>query len=273
MNLRKVVWRLAFFWKTHGFWAFFLSIKDAFYSRIVNRDLIPLHKKLKGHLDQQKKDWPSMAYCSGYFYQGFLELGINGIKPTEKRIEKYGIKEYFDKDFDVFDIGSNNGFMVCYIARYVKNVEGVELNPYLVKISNNTKDFLNLDNVDFHAADFSAFTPSKKYDIVLSLSNHHTIDGNLDMDFEKYIIKIFDMLKNDGVLFFESHDINGDDRDMNEKFDIVEKYFILEKCKMVKKFFPSDIDKLFAVLRKRDNVQEQVRRSFDLDKYRHSYNY
>ena len=74
-----------------------------------------------------------------------------------------------------------------------------------------------------------------------------TIDGNLNIGFESYISKIFNTLNEEGILLFESHNINGDDKDMDVKFEIASKYFTLVKYKMVKAFFPQDIDKLFLL--------------------------
>ena len=78
-----------------------------------------------------------------------------------------------------------------------------------------TAKFLDISNINFIEGDYANYKFKKKYDIIFSLSNHFTIDGNLNIGFEDYIWKIFDNINNDGILFFESHDINGDDKDMD----------------------------------------------------------
>ena len=35
----------------------------------------------------------------------------------------------------VLDIGSNCGFFSIFASDYVKKIDGVEINPYLIKIS------------------------------------------------------------------------------------------------------------------------------------------
>jgi len=48
----------------------------------------------------------------------------------------------------------------------------------------------------------------------------------------------------DGGAFFESHDIFGDDSDLEQKFQIASIFFILEKHKMVKALYGPNIDSL-----------------------------
>lgn len=239
-----------------------------------NKELAPLHDKLNSLKRAQEKEWNSLVYCGGYYYQGYRRICINGIKPTEDRIENYEILEYFSKEKTVLDIGSNAGFMVCYLSEFFKEVDGIELNPYLINMGNETANFLNINNVNFLKGDFVTYEFSKKYDIIFSLSNHFTIDGNLNIGFESYIEKLFNNISINGILAFESHNINGDDSDLNDKFKIASKYFKLIKYKMVKSYFPQDIDKLFAVFIRLDEKKELPEKiNFDLDTARKKYNY
>jgi len=238
-----------------------------------NKMLKVLHKKLQELKLDQEKNWGSMVYCAGYYYKGYQRIGIHGIKPTEPRMKNYELDTYLSKDKTVLDIGSNSGWVACHLSGSSKNVDGIELNPYLVKMGEATIDFLNIQNVNFIVDDFINYNFSKKYDIVFSLSNHFTIDGNLNIGFESYISKIFSTLNDEGVLFFESHNINGDDKDMDLKFEIASKYFTLEKYKMVKAFFPQDIDKLFAVFKKRDVSGSPIKTNFILKNAKNKYTY
>lgn len=240
---------------------------------IKRKELIPLHKELNRLNDAQISEWNSLVYCAGYFYQGYKRIGIHGIKPTEERIENYDILDYFSKEKTMLDIGSNAGFMSCYLSEFVKEVDAIELNPYLVEMGVKTSEFLNISNINFIEGDFSKYNFLKKYDIVFSLSNHFTIDGNLNMNFESYVKKLFDVMNKNGILFFESHNINGDDSDMNYKFEIMSKYFTLVKYKMVKSFFPQDIDKLFAVFIRLDDSKISGNSKFDLEIAKYKYKY
>src|SRR5439155_7920490 len=101
-----------------------------------------------------------------------------------------------------------------------------------VAIANIATEYLGAANASFIPGDFVDFETSKRYDAVCSLANHCTIDGNLSIDFEQYIAKLFSLLKPGGLLFFESHNVfgsgaggAGDDGDLDAKFDIAERYF------------------------------------------------
>lgn len=240
----------------------------------TNPDLRPLHMRLKALSTRQKSEWESFVYCDGYFYQGFERIGISGIKPTEKRIDKYEIKRLFDKNKDVLDIGANCGFLACYLSDHFRMVDGIELNPYLVQMAEETKKHLAIENVHFIKDDFATheFEP-QSYDVVFSLSNHYTIDGNLNKDFNFFITKIFEILKKDGILFFESHNVDGDDRDLEEKFRTASQYFDLVDNKMVRAFHEPDIDKLFAIFKKREAIGEPQSTGFNLEEAKNRYHY
>ena len=72
------------------------------------------------------------------------KINIKGSRSTEKRFNEYNIGSLFSKNKNVLDIGSNCGFVSLYTSEFVKSVTGVEINPFLVKISNDTKEFLNI---------------------------------------------------------------------------------------------------------------------------------
>jgi len=240
---------------------------------LERKELIPLHETLNMLKDEQSGKWNSFVYCEGYFYQGYSCIGISGIKPTEERIEKYEIDKYLTKKKTVLDIGSNSGFMACHLSESVKEIDAIELNPYLIGMGKETASFLNISNVNFIQGDFIQYDFTKKYDVIFSLSNHFTIDGNLNIDFELYVKKIFDILNVGGVLFFESHDINGEDKDIDYKFKIASKYFKLVDHKMVKAFYPADIDKLFVIFKRLDKIGQPLEIDFKLSEAKNKYEY
>ena len=162
-------------------------------------ELESLHKKLEKHIESQSKNWKSFVYAKGkQFYQGFDEIEIDGCRPTEKRFTRYQIEKYLSKEKSTLDIGCNCGFLTLFISRYVSQIDGVELNPYLVSIAKDTKDFLKIENANFYTSGFEDFKTEKKYDIIFSLANDETIDGNTKFSFKEYIQKILVR----GVVFF-----------------------------------------------------------------------
>lgn len=255
-----------------------LSLLD--FCRGVFRGTLPIQYRLRAHLKEQNRLWPKeKKYSQGYFYQGLEEVGITGAKPTRFRFSQYQVDDLL-KNADILDIGSNCGFVASYCAMLATSVTAVELNPFLNRIARDTVEYLKLQNVNLIEGNFTTFTTDKKFDVVLSFSNHHTIDGNFHMGFERYIEKIVNLLKPGGYLLFESHNVfasgsgeMGDDGDMEQKISIMNKYFSIERYKMVCCFLKhavEDLDKLFIVAKQSDSP---IPIDFNLIQAREKYQY
>ena len=134
----------------------------------------------------------------------------------------------------MLDIGSNCGFVSLYTSEFVKNVIGVEINPFLVKISNETKVFLEIKNVKFICSAFEEYKTEEKFDIVYSFANDSTIDSNTTLNFDEYIDKIKKLLKDDGILIFEGQAIDSMiSEQFEQKFNFLKLNFdVLEKRKI-----------------------------------------
>ncbi|WP_320152359.1 class I SAM-dependent methyltransferase [uncultured Tolumonas sp.] len=256
----------------------FYLFKDLLVAFFIHPEYIPLHNDIFSICTQQLKTW-NFSYVSGYPYQGLSKIGISGAKPTEERLSRYRIEMYLSPDDEVLDIGSNSGFFSMEIAKQINHVDAIEFNPYLNLIAKRTQQELGIKNINFHQLDFCEYATHKKYQAIFSLANHCTIDGNLSINFEEYIAKCFNLLDIDGYLFFESHNVFGpgsgnvgDDGDLNEKFDVVEKYFEVVDYYMTKKFIPLvDIDKLFVILKRRLAHEPTACRTFDLERAKQIY--
>jgi len=258
----------------------FYLFRDLLFGYFVDESLQPVQRAIFHQCYQQRRNW-RQSYAADYPYQGMERLGISGIKPTEERFLRYGVAEYLRPSDNLLDIGSNNGFWALALASRVGHVDGLEFNPYLIAIANIAKENLAIENASFIPGDFVDFETSQGYDVVCSLANHCTIDGNLSMDFEQYIAKVFSLLKPGGILLFESHNVfgpgtgaPGDDGDLDEKFDIAERYFSVLKYRMTPAYVPTfDIDKLFIVMRRRERYQPDAIRTLRLAEARERYGY
>lgn len=263
-----------------AFLARYYTWRDVVVTQLAAPERTELTDRIFGLLDMQNKQW-GKPYCGGYAYQGYARVGIAGVKPTEERLEGYGFMPWLNGDMSVLEIGCNNGFMAIELAGRAGIVDAVEYNPFLVEIGRITAEALALDNVSFQVADFSNWMPARRYDVVLSFANHCTIDGNLAVEFESFVAKLWGLTQDGGWLLFESHNVfgagtgaAGDDGDLDRKFDIMERYFELQDSKMTRAFVPShDIDKLFVVLRRRPQVLASVQRSMNLGEARKRYAY
>ena len=216
-------------------------------------ELKKLHDKLNGHLEEQTKNWKSFVYAKqNGFYQGFDEIKINGCRSTEKRFRRYKIEKFLSKQFSALDIGCNCGFFTIFASRYLDLMEGVEINPYLIEIANDTKNFLKIKNVNFYNSRFEDFEPNHNYDVIFSLANDETIDGNTKFTFEEYIQKIYNLLNENGLLIFETVSPDTyEPRLFQPKLKLLKKKFVVLEDKMVKSEYPKNVpERRFLILKK-----------------------
>ena len=212
-----------------------------------------LHDKLNSHIEEQAKNWKSFVYAKqNGFYQGFDEIKINGCRSTEKRFRRYKIEKFLSKQFSALDIGCNCGFFTIFASRYLDFMEGVEINPYLVEIANDTKNFLKIKNVNFYNSRFEDFEPNHNYDVIFSLANDETIDGNTKFTFEEYIQKIYNLLNENGFLIFETVSPDTyEPRLFQPKLKLLKKKFVVLEDKMVKSEYPKNVpERRFLILKK-----------------------
>ena len=217
-------------------------------------ELEELHLKLKAHLKNQNEKWEHFIYSKqDGFYQGLDKINIKGSRSTEKRFNEYNIGSLFSKNKNVLDIGSNCGFVSLYTSEFVKSVTGVEINPFLVKISNDTKEFLNIQNVKFVCSTFEEYKTGEKFDIVYSFANDSTIDDNTTFNFEEYVQKISFLLSSGGLLIFESQALDVlVPNAFQLKLEILEKYFIISEKRKVSSEYPTNVpERIFLVLEKK----------------------
>ncbi len=207
------------------------------------KNLEELHSKLKKHLEEQNIKWNHFIYSKqDGFYQGLDEIEIKGSRSSEKRFEEYNIEKYLSKDKAILDIGSNCGFFSIFISRFVKNVVGVEINPYLVSIASDTQKYLNITNASFLSSSFEEFQTNKKFDIICSFANDSTIDDNTKFSFKEYIKKIKSLLTSDGLLIFESQAIDSMiEEQFSEKFSYLEKTFLVLEKKKINSEYPKNV--------------------------------
>jgi protein-L-isoaspartate O-methyltransferase len=109
----------------------------------------------------------------------------------------------------LLDIGGNTGFFSAYLSRFVKKVDIVEYNKNYVSICKRLLSYEKINNITVFNESFVTFSSKYKYDIILSLAIHKWIN----MNFEDYLKKISYLLKKNGLLLLESHDV----RNLSEK--------------------------------------------------------
>lgn len=183
----------------------YLKFRDDVDVLFFRRKLLPLHRRLEKHLNAQRKAWKSHIYTGGYYYQGWDDIGICGIRETNQRFKDYGLSSLLTPKMSVLDIGCNNGFLALMVAQSSGHVDAIEFNPFLVKIGSDVQKFLGIENIDFIVGDFAQFNPAKKYDLILSLANHQTGDANLNLAFRSHMERLHGLLNDEGLVVLESH--------------------------------------------------------------------
>ena len=177
---------------------------------LIGHELVPknkifLLKNLDFVMELLEEYWSAEAIFGGEkFYQSFKELGIEGMRSTGERISLYHIKDFINPGDEVLDIGCNCGFFAMQVAPYVKKVVGYEIEPKFVNIANKVSKFLNIENVEFRCENFLERKEQETYNIVFSFAIHNWI-MKLGFSEEEFIEMIYNLLKKDGYLFFDSH--------------------------------------------------------------------
>lgn len=137
-------------------------------------------------------------------YQSLEMIGLKGGRPTEKRIQEYGLQEILKAEYDVLDIGCNSGFFDILVAKQVHSVTGVEYDKSLVKVGELVRDYLKVPNCVFYNGDFKEWykqTDMETYDVIFSFAIHHW----LDLSPQEYCVVLDSLLKEEGYICFESH--------------------------------------------------------------------
>ena len=169
-----------------------------------NDELFAFHRKINQILLKQTKEYSHYDYGEGYFYQSFSNAYISGFRDTTERVKHLGLRE-ITKNKSVLDIGCNTGFILISLADTYKSGFGIDFNLYLIEIADATKSFSKINNTSFLASSFEDIDIEESYDVVLSLANHSTYDGNTKQDLDSYFKKISDVLNKGGIMVFESH--------------------------------------------------------------------
>lgn len=146
-------------------------------------------------------------------YQSMEQIGLEGIRPTEYRIDFYGLRQILGKEYDVLDIGCNSGFLDLSISDLVHSVTGIEYDSSLAEAANLVKNYLGISNCHFYNEDFNVWKKgaASSYHVIFSFAIHHW----LNLSPTDYVASIDKLLKPGGYLCFESH-IYGADAEFDE---------------------------------------------------------
>ena len=88
-------------------------------------------------------------------------------------------------------------------------------------------------------------------DIVYSFANDSTIDKNTKFNFEEYIGKIYNLLKMNGFLIFESQaeDVILDEK-FNQKLEVLKNFFDIVENRSIDSEYPVNVPTRFFLILK-----------------------
>lgn len=197
-----------------------------------NLELFRLHHDLTMILESQSSEYHAYDYGEGYFYQSNKEIGITGFRDTEKRIERYNLKNIL-KSKKILDIGCNAGFILTSLADYIDSGTGFDINPYLVKIAETVIQYKKIKNLKFMTTSFENLETDQKYTALLSFANHSTYDQQTKQSLQSYFTKCYDLLEKDGLFVFESHPPELDTQEkLTECISIIGSKFEIISCQL-----------------------------------------
>ena len=208
-----------------------MRLKDKQKLKSSDYDLKNLHGSLELIRNKSLEEYPHYDYGAGYNYQSLEELNLSGFRSTEERISALKLNERL-MEKRVLDIGSNMGSILFSVRDSIKSGLGIEINKFLIEqseiISSHLKSDKKLDFLSISFEDLKNYQDS--FDVVLSLANHSTFDGNTKQSLDSYFRKINELLVKDGELIFESHPPEIEPTDSLEKTsEVIEKYFSVTK--------------------------------------------
>ena len=200
-----------------------------------------LYRGLRNYYEamQVNKARYGARFGRGRFYQS-LDGIVDGQRPTGERIIQYRLLDFIKKDHNILDLGSNCGFFSLSLSSFANKIRGIEISPELVNIANIAKSYLKASNCQFEVTSFNNFKTDDTYDFVFCLAVH----GWVKTSFEEFIERVNSLVSPDGYVLFESHNLENEDKDIDNKEKIFSKYynilhsgFIKDDGKINRKFF------------------------------------
>ena len=104
-------------------------------------------------------------------------------------------REYFQRDFEVLELGCGTGSTAITHAPYVKHIHAIDISSKMIEIAQGKADAEKVENVTFEQSTIEELSVSDQtLDAVLGLSILHLLDNK-----EEVIAKVHKMLKPGGI--------------------------------------------------------------------------
>ncbi len=128
-------------------------------------------------------------------------------------------REYLRPDMDVLEFGCGTGSTALIHARYVKQIQAIDISPKMIEIARVKASEQNIENVAFKCATLDDLgTSDQAFDAVFGLNVLHLVP-----DKEEAIARVHNLLKPGGVFVSSTACV----RDMSLFFRIIAPVFHL----------------------------------------------
>ena len=142
---------------------------------------------------------PSAHYGEKYFKgQDYLDYEVEGEAMTKNARSRLKTIKFYKKSGSLLDIGCAFGYFVHEAQCFGFEAEGWDVNHKTVKIAQ-----INTGLPIYQGNDFSKSTLPKKYDVITLFDVIEHLQNP-----DKYLSKIYQSLKNNGVVVIETGDID-----------------------------------------------------------------
>jgi 2-polyprenyl-3-methyl-5-hydroxy-6-metoxy-1,4-benzoquinol methylase len=157
-------------------------------------------------------------------YQAFESLGLAGKRPSEKRMEIYEIARHLKPGMQGLEIGCNVGFFSLSLAKHLKSLVGFDLDENYIRIAKLVQEHCGLTHCSFSSSSLKNFQSTDTYDLIVSTAIH----GWSGMKFGDYVSFLDRYLRPDGLLLFESHELDAEKDWREKRAHLTSKYTLLD---------------------------------------------
>ena len=163
-----------------------------------------------------------------------------------RHIEKLISRGGLERGAKILEVGAGIGRFSRLLRTRGLDVTASDISPELTTV------------LQQHSPDIPSFVSdvnelpdhhNEKYDAVFSFANHNTLDGLTSFSIQDYFKKVWNCLKSDGILFFESHELEREK--WNEINDILNKNFVIIQEIPIPKENALMHERVFRILKKK----------------------
>ncbi|PMP84014.1 MAG: hypothetical protein C0175_00790, partial [Caldisericum exile] len=159
-----------------------------------------------------------MDWTKDYFDDIYLKYFLLAQKEERTKEQVDFIEKFLEKDSYILDAGCGIGRHSIELAKRGYKVLGIDTSPIYIKVANETKSQLKLENASFDVMDMRELSFENTFDAIINMWSSF---GYFDDGTNEHILRLFfQALKKNGFLIIDI-----------ENRDYILKYFIRETFK------------------------------------------